>query len=81
MLKIIIIYYLIPADSSVCETGDIRLAGLFSNDGRVEVCSNGVWGSVCYALWDSFDSAVVCSTLGYAKSKGEKRIDVLHVYT
>ena len=76
---LLIILFSCVVDNSVCETGDIRLArGLTFTDGRLEVCSNGVWGTVCYAFWDSFDSAVVCSTLGYAKSNGEKRIDALY---
>ena len=62
-----------------CEDGDIRLVGGNTQyEGRVEVCINRVWGTVCssrynpYWWWWSYsyywgtpDSNVVCRQLGH----------------
>ena len=50
----------------MCENGDIRLAGGSGNySGRVEVCFNNVWGTICDDNWDKEDAKVVCSQLGF----------------
>ena len=47
-----------------CEEGDIRLVGgNAANEGRVEVCVNGVWGTVCHDQWGVEDARVACRQL------------------
>ena len=51
--------------SDLCINGHIRLAGgKEANEGRVEICSNGLWGTVWDGGWDSLDAIVACRQLG-----------------
>ncbi len=37
------------------------------DEGRVEICINNQYGSVCSHRWDERDAAVVCRQLGRGK--------------
>ena len=50
-----------------CENGVVKLSG--SSDaiqGRIEVCMNEVWGTICADFWDVNDTAVICRQLGFS---------------
>ena len=49
-----------------CVNGTVRLENGGNNYGRVEVCVNNIWGTICSDFWDYVDASVVCSQLGYS---------------
>ena len=53
-----------------CTFGDVRLmGGKDDNEGRVEVCMRGLWGTICDNHWGVFEATVVCKQLGIEGSK------------
>ena len=52
--------------ASLCNDGDLRLVNYGMVDpaeGRVEVCVNGIWGSVCNKGFNSGEATVICRQL------------------
>ena len=51
-------------NSPGCTAGELRLiGGSIELEGRVEICLNNEWGTVCDQMWDDIDAGVVCRQL------------------
>ena len=62
-------------NTAPCNDGDVRLVSTSQEvvKGRVEVCMNKTWGTICRDYWDDKDAQVVCRQLGYA-NKGNNYV-------
>ena len=60
------------AQAATCTRGAIRLQGGTATQGRVEICNNNVWGTVCDDSWGNVDARVACIQLGLPSSSKSK---------
>ena len=71
ILAVIIVIYTFNSESLTeddCTDGDVRLEGTpLLSQGRVEICFNSSWGTICRDSWDNRDAAVVCEQLGFGR--------------
>ena len=70
-------------DTTQCSDGAVRLVGgRIEQEGRVEVCLKGIWGSVCRSQFSDIELYIMCSYLGY-HGNSESNADnvVIFVFT
>lgn len=62
-----------------CSHGELRfLNGSNGTEGTIEVCLNGVWGTVCDNYWSTNDAKVACKSLGLSdKCEYQEEIDLI----
>ena len=67
------LFYADPStEMANCTTGEVRLVGSGDGDeGRLEVCINNAWGTVCSDGFDSSDATVACEALGGFDGSGQ----------
>ena len=54
-----------PAVVTGCSNGEVRLTqGISANDGIVEYCVDGAWGTMCQRYFSAENAKVVCRQLG-----------------
>ena len=59
-----LLHEILSVHISGCASGEIRLVGGANyTEGRVEICLNNEWGTVCDQMWNSTESQVVCRQL------------------
>ena len=51
-----------------------------ANEGKVLICINGVWGTLCHSTLTLIDVAVICSTAGYPRGSQDYRLQLELLY-
>ena len=65
--------------STACRDGDVLLMNgsvpsIGQREGRVEICKNNVYGTVCDDFWDRLDGDVVCRQLNFTAGMFEELV-------
>ena len=68
-----------------CYDGDVRLVnGRQPHEGRVEICFNETWGTICQRIylssysWNHSQADIVCKQLGYSHACKMSKHDGIH---
>ena len=60
-------FVVITTSYANCTDGQLRLVGGANiREGRVEICINNAWGTICNDLFSRQDAIVVCTQMGFS---------------
>lgn len=66
---------------SNCTSGVIRLSGEQSlESGRLEICINQAWGTLCSHQWEMRDARVACNELGFQQFYGKLLFNIISLW-
>ena len=57
------------------------VGGDLEQEGILEICANGLWGTVCSSGWSTIDSLVACKQMGYDFGICKHDYSIFHNYT
>lgn len=85
LLSPMILIFTVPTNDTCTNNGDLRLVRrtyrYSEYEGRLEVCYNRQWGTICDDSWGSTDAGVACRQLGYSRiSKFTTACYTIYVY-
>ncbi len=74
MFQVFLLSSFYSASNFSCIDGEVRLAGgRFTHEGRVEICFDDQFGTICDDEWERFDAAVVCNQLGFPRESKQQK--------
>ena len=73
VLPLLSFFFALGQYNENCERSSLKLV----NGGRLEICINFVWGTVCDDAFDTNDAKVACRQLGYEVDGGQSRKTIL----
>ena len=70
ILMLTLVVFHASLSGPTCDDGDVRLIdGSDYKEGRVEICLNNTWGSICEGGFNETAATVVCNQLGLGTCK------------
>ena len=62
-------FHVLARPCNATESGGLRLVGGRTYyEGRVELCLDGTWGTLCDDFWSNNDASVACNQLGFGRT-------------